>query len=125
MKQLKWINLFLMLMCFATFALAQGNDKSKGKGKKVGNQEIVIKTSAQCDMCKERIEKALGLEKGIKSAVLDVDSKNLKVVFNATKTTAQKIREAVAKVGYDADEVLASKDAYKALPACCKKDGGH
>lgn len=92
------------------------------KAKKVAT--IKIKTSTQCEMCKERLEKAMAYEKGIKSAILDVESKVLTVTYKTRKTNPKKIRKAVSKVGYDADEVPAWKKAYDKLPACCKK-GGH
>lgn len=84
-------------------------------------EELKIKTSAQCDMCKERIEKAMAYEKGVKKSVLDIDSKVLKVIYIPTKTTPEKIRKAVSAVGYDADDVPADPKAYSALPPCCKK----
>lgn len=84
--------------------------------------EIKIKTSAQCDMCKDRIEKNLSKESGIKSSSLDVKSKVLTVKYDASKTDAAKIKAAVSKIGYDADEVKANTTAYGKLPACCKKN---
>jgi periplasmic mercuric ion binding protein len=83
--------------------------------------EIKIKTSATCDMCKETIEKNLAFEKGIKKSVLDVDSKILTVTYNPNKITPEQIRKAVAKTGYDADDVPADPKAYKKLDECCKK----
>lgn len=84
---------------------------------------IRIKTSAICDECKERIEKAMAYEKGVKKATLDVDSKVLTVIYRPDKTTPDKIRKAVAAVGYDADDVPANAQAYEELPGCCKKNG--
>ncbi len=83
--------------------------------------ELKIKTSAVCDMCKERIEKYVAFEKGVKKSNLDVESKILTVTYNPQKTTPEKIRLAVSKSGYDADDVPADKKAYKKLDACCKK----
>jgi mercuric ion binding protein len=88
------------------------------------NVELKLKTSAQCDMCKKRIEKKISLEKGVKSVVLDVDSKVLTIVYNKTKTDAKALKTAVSKVGYDAEDVVADPTAYKKLPECCQK-GGH
>ena len=70
--------------------------------------EIKIKTSAICDMCKK--------------SNLDVSSKMITVVYNSTKTTPEKIRLAISKAGYDADDVPANPKAYKKLEDCCKKD---
>jgi mercuric ion binding protein len=90
-----------------------------------GMETIKIKTSAVCEMCKETLEKAMAYEKGVTSSSLDVDSKILTVTYNPKKTTAEKIRLAVTKAGYDADAMPADTKAYSALDACCKKDAKH
>lgn len=87
-------------------------------------ETIEIKTSAQCDQCKERIEKAMAYEKGVKKSNLDVETAVLTVEYSPKKTSPEKIKKTVSDVGYDADEVLANPDAYQKLPTCCKK-GGH
>jgi len=85
--------------------------------------EIKIKTSAQCGMCKETIEKAMAFEKGVKTSDLNVDTKVVTVKYDAAKTSPEKIKLAISKVGYDADEVKADPKAYSKLSPCCKKDG--
>jgi periplasmic mercuric ion binding protein len=89
------------------------------------SQEIKIKTSAQCEMCKARIEKALKKVDGIESAVLNLKTKEAEIKYNPAKTNPDEIRKAIAKIGYDADEEKADMRAYNKLPKCCKKDGGH
>lgn len=86
-------------------------------------EEVKIKTSAQCDMCKFTIEEAMTYAKGVKKFNLNVESKVLTVSFNTKKTNIEEIKEAVNKVGYDADETKADIKAYEKLPACCKKGG--
>ena len=86
--------------------------------------KVEIKTSAVCDMCKETIEYDLTFEKGVKSVVLDVESKIATVVYNPRKTSASLIRKRIAKVGYNADGFKRDSLAYKKLPLCCK-DGAH
>ncbi|TAD97789.1 MAG: heavy-metal-associated domain-containing protein [Bacteroidetes bacterium] len=86
-------------------------------------ETLSIKTSAVCEMCKSKIEKEMSFAKGVKSAVLDVESKALTVVFKKDKTDAQKLRQIVANIGYDADDVKANEKKYKKLPACCQKGG--
>ncbi len=86
--------------------------------------EVKIKTSAQCEMCKSRIEKALKLQKGVKTANLDVETKILTVVYKTAKVDVATIKGVVTKTGYDADEIKADETAYKKLPACCQV-GGH
>lgn len=82
---------------------------------------IMIKTSSQCDMCKERIEEALAFEKGVKKSELNVETQICTVTYKKGKTSPEKIRVAISKVGYDADDVPADPKAYSKLDACCKK----
>ena len=82
---------------------------------------VRIQTSAICETCKKTLEHDLSFEKGVKNSELDIDSKILTVVYNAEKTTPEKIRIAVTKSGYDADSLHADAKAYKRLPECCKK----
>lgn len=85
--------------------------------------EIKIQTSAECDQCKKKIESNLVYEKGVKFCSLDVPSKVLVVKYNSEKTSPEKIKLALSKLGYDADEIKADSSAYSNLPACCKKGG--
>ncbi len=84
-------------------------------------EKIQIKSSPQCSMCKESIEKALAFEKGVKTSRVDVTTKIITVEYQADKTNPDKIRKAISKTGYDADTLKADAKAYKRLPACCKK----
>lgn len=87
-------------------------------------EKIQIQTTAQCDMCKERLEKAFAYEKGVKSSQLEVETAVFTVEYLPAKTTPEQLKEAVTKIGYDADELPANKKAYDNLPMCCQK-GGH
>ena len=82
---------------------------------------VKIQTSAQCGMCKDRIEETLAFEKGVKKTNQDLETKIVTVWFKSSKTSSENIRLALTKVGYDADDLLADQKAYQKLPACCKK----
>jgi copper chaperone CopZ len=82
---------------------------------------IEIQTSAQCEMCKDRIENALVYAKGIKNAVLNLDTKIVTVTFNIKKTSEDQIIKILTDLGYDAANQKGNQDAYKNLPNCCKK----
>jgi len=110
-KSILFANILLMFVMSATTSIAQNATTA----------ELKIKTSAVCDMCKETVVKNMAFEKGVKKSTLDVESKVLTVIYNPQKTTPEKLRAAVAKIGYDADEVPADPKAYKKLDACCKK----
>ena len=105
--------LIIVISFFAFVAVANAQTK-----------QVEIKTSAICSMCKATIERDLAFEKGVKSADLDVDTKILTVEYNAKKTTPDKIRTRITKVGYNADDKSRDPKAYTKLPACCQ-DGGH
>ena len=70
---------------------------------------VEIKTSAQCNNCKINIEKAVNKLPGIKEANVNLETKILKVKFNATKINTDEIRKTVANAGYEADSVKAVK----------------
>jgi len=83
--------------------------------------EVKIKTSAICGMCKKRIERDLGVSKGIVSSNLNLDNKVVTVTYNPNKTNPAKIKSTISKIGYDADEVIADQKSHDALPDCCQK----
>ena len=102
--------LFLSVLLLSSTAYAQKK-----------SEEIRIKTSAQCGQCKTRIETALAYEKGVIKSELNVETKELTVVYKPGKTTPGMIRKALNNLGYDADSTLANEKAYAKLPSCCKK----
>ena len=88
---------------------------------------IHVKASIYCDHCKQcescgsRLENAVYKEKGIKRVDLDEKQKTLSIIYNPKKTAPEKIRKAISKVGFDADDVRADPFAYSKLDECCKK----
>ena len=52
---------------------------------------------------------------------LDLTDKKMTLVFNPKKTNKTKLKNAISKVGYDADEVVADQKSHDALPGCCRK----
>lgn len=81
---------------------------------------IDIKTSAKCDMCKDKLEYEMSFTKGVKEAKLNTSNAILTVQYNARKTDVSKLRQAINKVGYDADDLPAEPKARSMLPNCCK-----
>ncbi len=108
------------VMLFAFAILFTGNVNAQEKKSKT--ETIEIKSSVVCGMCKEKIEKELAFEKGVKAIDVDLKSQIITVTFNPKKTNEEKIKVAITKIGYDADDLIAEDKAYNKLPACCKKD---
>jgi len=90
------------------------------------NQKAVIKTTLDCDHCKEcetcglKFKTEMLKIKGLKMYELDDKAMTFTVYYNAKKTTLQTIKEGISKLGYDADEVKADPKAYENLDGCCK-----
>ncbi|PKR81144.1 hypothetical protein CW751_06055 [Brumimicrobium salinarum] len=109
-----------VLIAIIAILTSCATSKEGGAKKKTGS----IQTNAQCGDCKDRIGDVLNYEKGIIYANLDLDTKIVEVKYNTRSTTLAKIKQTIAEIGYDADEVKAVESAQKALPACCQP-GGH
>lgn len=86
-----------------------------------GSKVVNIKTSAICGMCKKKIEGAVKTVEGVEEAVLNMNSKQLKVKYNPEKTSPDQIRKVIADTGYHADDVKRNEDAYNKLPECCQR----
>lgn len=83
---------------------------------------VIINTpTVQCDMCKKKIEEYLKYEEGVTKVVVNPKQKKTTVTYLTDRTNLENIKTAIANVGYDAEEIKASKDAYDKLPTCCKK----
>ena len=103
-------SLCLIILTFLSFQLSAQ--------KKI--KTVEIKTSAECGMCKDRIEDELNYTKGIVYAELTVESKILKVRYKTKKISLENIRLKLADIGYDADDVKASPEKVAKLPNCCQ-----
>lgn len=112
---LKSLLLFFGMMAFTNTAFAQ---------KTV--QTAIIKTVIHCDHCKacetcgERFNIILLREKGVQMVQLDEKAMTIKVVFNSKKTSLDKVKTAITKLGYDADDLKADAISYESLDNCCK-----
>lgn len=75
----------------------------------------------QCEMAKAQIEQYLKRIDGITFANVAFKKKEVTVKFLTDRTNLETIKASIANVGYDAAEISANPDSYKALPKCCKK----
>ena len=84
------------------------------------NAKAVIEVDGVCMMCKARIEKAAIKTKGVKSAVWNVESHKLKLIFDGRKTDVKTISKNLAAVGHDTKDIKATDKAYNSVNPCCK-----
>jgi periplasmic mercuric ion binding protein len=89
----------------------------------------IIKTpNALCESCKTRIEGQLKRYDGVVEAIVYYRKGETKVKYITDRINIEEIKAIIANTGYEADDVLASEDAYNRLPKTCKKfeeGGGH
>ena len=85
-------------------------------------ETVEILTSAPCVgiCCKDRIEEEMQFTRGVTAVDFDIESSILTVTFKTKKTDANKLRKAISSIGYNADNVKASKKAHDNLPECCQ-----
>jgi len=101
--------IIIILVAFVGFT-ANAQDK---------NARTIIEVDGLCGMCKKRIETAAIKTKGVKSAVWNVETKELSLIYNAQKTDVKNISANVAAVGHDTKEIKATDEQYNSVHACC------
>lgn len=80
-------------------------------------KEVEISVLGVCDMCKDRIEKAVDIDE-VKYSKWDKRDKVLFVAYESS-VTADSLQRRIAMVGHDTEKFKASPEAYNKLPKCC------
>lgn len=93
---------------------------SNAQDTKPKNETLEIKTSAVCEMCKERLEEKLNYTKGVVFAELDLDTKIITVKFKTKTISDYQIHQIISNTGYHAGEMPRNEKAFNNLPACCR-----
>ena len=78
-----------------------------------------LSVKGNCGECKERIENAADI-KGVKSATWDENTHVAQITYNTEKVSLNSIETAIAKAGYETENIKADTSAYEKLPQCCK-----
>ena len=111
MKPIKYL-LILVLVFSGLVSYAQNVEKTPA------DTSLSFKVYGVCIQCKDRIENVLKV-KGVKTAVWDMDSKLLALVYNPAQITLDKIKAKIVKVGHDLEDKQAKNAVYNTLPKCC------
>ncbi len=111
MKSIIRISAFTFLLCFLFGSLQlMAQDTKKNE---------VFKVYGNCDMCKETMEGALKKKDGVLKKDWDKKTKMLTVTYDESKITLTQIKQKLADVGYDTDEIQAKDEVYNKLHKCC------
>ncbi len=81
--------------------------------------KISFPVSGNCEMCKDRIEKAATSVAGVTSAIWNIESKMISVSYEKSITNKNEIQKAIANSGHDTENWKADDIVYSALPECC------
>jgi len=99
---MKTILVTFVLSFFFSFAgMAQNSKEVK---------EVVCKVNMHCMSCKNKIEKNITFEKGVKGFSADLATNTVKVKYRADKTTDETIAEAIKKLGYKVEIIEEEKE---------------
>ncbi len=84
------------------------------------NARASMEVDGVCLMCKTRIEKASLNTKGVKSAVWNVKTHELKLIYDERKTDLKTIQASILAVGHDTKDLKATDEAYNTVHPCCR-----
>lgn len=84
------------------------------------NAKASLEVNGVCLMCKTRIEKASLNTKGVKSAVWNVDTHELRLIYDERKTNIETIESKILAAGHDTQELKATDEAYASVHPCCR-----
>ena len=82
-------------------------------------ETIKIKTNAYTAKSDEIFKESLPFVKGIASYEFCFHSSTITVKYNPSKITPEKIRQEIAKLGFDADDIKGNAKARAKLPKEC------
>lgn len=94
MKKLLNITTTIVALFMATELSAQ---KPKEESKIA---TVVIASEIDCNHCKEKIEKNIAFEKGVKELFVSLENKTVTISYRKDKNSAEKLCEAINKLGY-------------------------
>jgi len=117
MKTLKLFITALFAVLFGVTTSAQTQDHSKMN--MTSSKTETFKVWGNCDLCKERIEKAVKVE-GVTNAVWSTKTKLLTVTIDLSKTSKDALSKKLALVGHDTEKYKATGEVYANLPGCCQ-----
>jgi copper chaperone CopZ len=100
--QLKRLVTVALAILVSLAALDAQEKKEQPKKKK--NEEVTFAVNMFCENCKAKIEKNISWERGVKNLTVDLEKKNVKIVYDPKKTTEEMLEKAVEKLGYTCEK---------------------
>ena len=82
--------------------------------------ETEFAVAGNCDMCKERIEKAASTIYGVASARWSAEKQQIIIKYDPDNATVEAVQKAIAEAGHDTDKYKADDAVYGDLHGCCQ-----
>ena len=104
--------IFGMMLLMVTVSIQAQEKKNK-------NAKYNVEVNGNCEQCKKRIEKAALSVAGVKSAEWHLDDHILHLIINEEKCSITDVKQAIANVGHDTEDIKAKDEVYEKLHHCC------
>lgn len=104
MKTLK----MLFAVVIVTFFIAGSPSKTFAQDKPT-EKTVQMEVSMHCNSCKNKIERDLAFEKGVKEVKADLEQKIVTIKYLDGKTDEEKLVKALKKLGYEATVIKETK----------------
>lgn len=106
MMRVKLIALLtLFVLGFSLNTMAKDGKKEKS--------EVTFLVSMTCENCQKRIENNIAFEKGVTALNVNLPDKLVTIEYRKDKTSPEKLKEAIQKLGYTATPFHPKKKAEK------------
>lgn len=102
----------ILALCFFCSYNLNAQDK-----KKKNTEEVTFKVSMSCNNCKQKIEKNLPWEKGVKDMEVDLATKTVKLKFDSKKTSTDKLKKAIEDLNFASVEEVSKDKKDEVKPA--------
>jgi len=110
----------IAVLLFGLFSLPISAQTNKHE-KTIIQTSYICRTCEMCGTCGPLFQNTLLKVKGVRMFEVDKTKNTIIVYYNGKKTNVQEIRNTIANIGYDADDVKANPEAHEQLYNCCKK----
>lgn len=84
------------------------------------NEKAMFKVAMDCNSCKQKIEKNIAFEKGVKALDVNLEKQCVEIMYNDEKTDKVKLQKSFEKIGYKAELVVAKVCCSDKSTTTCK-----
>lgn len=85
------------------------------------NEKVVFSVEMDCISCKQKIEKNIPFEKGVKDMNVSFEKKIVTILYDDSKTDIAKLQKGFKKIGYEAVVVAPKSCCNNNVSVECKK----